>query len=148
VKYETVVTELFVRFPNLQATYCSEYEYLCDEPPMPYIVFGDMLMPELARALEAKDLGVILRICAFLEDVAEAARQENNLRTLMKVEVGEWLEFAANEDVLLPWLGMETKLVCDYVPGLATQRRKLAAEKETKSIRSYLSSRIKSLLRK
>jgi hypothetical protein len=148
MKYDTVVTELFARFPDLQVTYCSECEYLLDEPPMPYIVFGVILVPELARALEAEDLGVMLRICAFLEDVAESARQDEGLRTLMKVEVGEWLGFTENEDVLSPWLGTETKLVCDYVPGLATQRRKLSAEKESKSIRSRLSSGIKSLLRK
>jgi hypothetical protein len=148
MKYETVVTELFVRFPNLEATYRSECEYLLDEPPMPYIVFGDILMPELEKALEAKDLGVILRICAFLEDMAESARQDSALSTLMKVEVGEWLGFNANEDVLSPWLGTETKLVCNYVPGLATQRRRLAAEKDSKSIRSRLTSGIKSLLKK
>jgi hypothetical protein len=148
MKYETVVAELFVRFPNLQVTYCSEFEYLCDEPPMPYVVFGSILMPELVRALEAKDLGVTLRICAFFEDVAEAARKDNGLRTLMKVEVGEWLEYTANEDVLSPWLGTETKLVCNYVPRLATQRRKLAAEKDGKSIRSRFTSGFKSLLKK
>ena len=146
--YDTVVTELFARFPNLEATYSSECAELLDEPPMPYIVFGDILMPELARALEARDLGVILRICAFLEDVAESARQNGDLSTLMKVEVGEWLEFAANEDVLSPWLGAETKLLCDYVSGLATQRRQLLAEKESKSVRGRLSSGMKSLLKK
>jgi hypothetical protein len=148
MKYETVVTELFVRFTNLEATYRSKCEYLLDEPPMPYIVFGDILIPELEKALEAKDLGVTLRICAFLEDMAESSRQDSALRTLMEVEVGEWLGFNANEDALSPWLGTKTKLVCGYVPGLATQRRKLWTEKESKSIRRRVSSRIKALLSK
>jgi hypothetical protein len=148
MNYETVVTELFVRIPSLEVIYRSECDYLLDEPPMPYLVFRCFLVPELARALEAKDLGVILRICAFLEEVAESARQDDDLRTLLRVEVGEWFEFAANEDALSPWLGTETKLICHYVPGLATERRELWGEKQSKSIRGRLSSGIKSLLRK
>ena len=48
--------------------------------------------------------------------------------------MGEWLGFCANEDVLAPWLGSETKLICGYVPGLATQRRQLFEEKHGKGV--------------
>ncbi len=131
---ETVVTELFARFPELEETYRIECRYLLDEPPMAYIVFGDVLMAELERALEDGDLEVVRRICIFFEDMAKAARKDAFLDTLMGVEVGEWLGFCANEDVLAPWLGSETKLICGYVPGLATQRRQLFEEKHGKSV--------------
>ena len=81
---ETVVTEFFARFPELEETYRIECHYLLDEPPMAYIVFGDILMAELERALEEGDLEIVRRICIFFEDMAEAARKDAFLDTLME----------------------------------------------------------------
>jgi hypothetical protein len=91
VTYETTVTELFERFPGLRETYQTQFEYMSDEKPEPYIVFGSLLIPTLETALEAADLRSILSICAFLEDAAESARKDTGLETLVKIEVGEWL---------------------------------------------------------
>ena len=62
---ETVVAELFRRFPRLQSTYDTEFAYMGDEKPGAYMVFGSILMPALEKALAASDLGSILPICAF-----------------------------------------------------------------------------------
>ncbi|WP_263367929.1 DUF7674 family protein [Edaphobacter bradus] len=148
MNFETVVTELFTRFPKLQATYRAQFDYMGDETPAPYMVFGSVLVPALTQSLEAGDLSSILPLCAFLEDVAEAARKDNGLRALLEVEVGEWLGWAANENLLAPWLGPETKRICGYVPGLATQRRLLQAEKEQRSLRSRLKSKFEQLWKK
>ncbi len=125
MNYATVVPELFSRFPKLEATYHAEFAYMGDEEDIHYIVFGSILIPALTAALAEGDLGIILPIRAFLEDASVAARHDSFLATLMKVEVGEWLGWVANEDRLAPWLGSETKRVCNYIPGLPTQQLQL-----------------------
>jgi hypothetical protein len=144
MNYETVVTDLFKRFPKFQSTYNVKFAYMGKEKPGAYIVFGSVLIPALEEALAAGNLGAILPICAFLEDVAEAAQKDVGLESLFRVEVGEWLRGAANETLLAPWLGAETKRICRYVPGLATQRIALRTERNN-SFRSRISSLIKQL---
>ncbi len=128
--YETVVAELFRRFPEMLARYRAEYAYTGDEEPLPYIVFGGLVMPSLEAALERQDLGAILPLCAYLEDVAVSAKADRALENLFIVEVGEWLGWAAHEELLSAWLGAETKRLCGYVPGLATQRREIEAQED------------------
>jgi hypothetical protein len=143
--YETVVTDLFERFPSFQSAYDEQFAYMGKEKPGAYTVFGSVLMPALEAALASGDLGSILPICAFLEDVAEAARKDNGLKALLQAEVGEWLGGAANETLLAPWLGAETKRICGYVPGLATQRIALRTERNERSFRNRISSLKKQL---
>ena len=114
------------------------------EPPLPYVVFGSILIPTLEDALARADLATILPICAFLEDAAESARKDSGLETLLRVEIGEWLAGMDNEASLTPWLGSETKRICRYVPGLATQRRALKVEVRERSSKN----RIRRLLRR
>lgn len=144
--YETVVTELFERIPDLRSTYESEFSYLLDEQPLPYIVFGSVLIPHLEVALESGDLRKILTVCAFLEDVAHAAEKDTSLESLLHVEIGEWLGGMTNEDRLTPWLGVETKRICNHVPGLATQRQSLKADAERKSLKRQISSAFRQIL--
>jgi hypothetical protein len=118
MNYATVVPELFSRFPRLEAAYRAEFAYMGDEEPGQYIVFGSILIPALTAALENGDLGTILPICAFLEDVSTAARHDGALEALLKVEVAEWLGWAANEERLAPWLGTETKRIATMFLGL------------------------------
>jgi len=132
--YASVVAELFERFPKLQSTWQTQFSSTQDTQSMPYIVFGSVLLPALEEALSTRNLGRILPICAFLEDAAEAAGEDPDLRQLLRVEVGEWLAGAADELALWPWLGEETKRVCEYVPGLATQRRALREERKRRSL--------------
>ena len=140
MNYETIVNDLFERFPKLRLTNDTEFAYMSEEKPGAYAVFGSVLMPALEQALDAGNLGSILKICAFLEDVAEAAERDLALRTLLKVEVGEWLKGAANEASLTPWLGYKTRSICGYVPGLATQRIALRAEENRRSLTTRISS--------
>jgi hypothetical protein len=144
MNYATVVSDMFSRFPKLEAVYRAEFAYMENDEPGPYIVFGSILIPALAKGLERGDLGTILPLCAFLEDVSLAAREDNSLLDLVKVEIAGWLGWAANEDRLAPWLGPETKRICNYVPGIATQRRQLRAESREKTI----SARIAAILRR
>ena len=145
MNYATVVPELFSRFPKLEATYRADYAYMGDDKATQYIVFGSILIPALTVALDKGDLGTILPFCAFLEDVSIAARHDNYLATLLKVEVAEWLGWVANEERLAPWLGSETKRICNYVPGLATQRLQLRSEAKTNTIARRISAAIKTL---
>jgi len=87
--YETVVPELFERFPDLRSSYESGFDYMVDEPPLPYVVFGSELIPHLETALDRGDLRLIVSLCAFLEDAADASRNDISLETLLKVEIGE-----------------------------------------------------------
>jgi hypothetical protein len=138
VTYETTVAELFERFPPLLKEWKSRFATVGDERP-PYVVFGSLLIPALEEALAAGNLGSILKICAFLEDAAEASRVDDDLAQLLRVEFGEWLGGAANEASLAPWLGPETKRICGYVPGLATQRRTAREEQFERGIGNRLS---------
>jgi hypothetical protein len=145
MNYATVVPELFSRFPKLEAAYRAEFAYMGDEETGQYIVFGSILIPALTAALENGDLGTILPICAFLEDVSTAARHDGALEALLKVEVAELLGWAANEERLAPWLGTETKRICDYVPGLATQRLQLQSEEKANTITARIAATIRGL---
>jgi hypothetical protein len=94
------------------------------------------------------NLGRILPICAFLEDVAEAGEQDADLNNLLRIEVGEWLGAVANEAHLSPWLGARTKRICRYVPGFATQRIALRAEASERNFAGRISSIMNRLRRK
>jgi hypothetical protein len=145
MNYETVVTDLFKRFPKIESSYNAEFAYMGKEKPGAYIVFGSVLIPALEEALAAGDLGSILPICAFLEEVAEEAHRDAGLESLLQVEVGEWLGGAENETLLGPWLGVQTKRICGYVPGLATQRIALREERNKKRFKNRISSLMKQL---
>jgi predicted DNA-binding ribbon-helix-helix protein len=127
----------------LKEVWKTRFDYMGTETDVQYIVFGSVLIPALEEALSARDLSSILPVCAFLEDVAEAARKDSYLESLLRIEVGEWLGGAANESLLTPWLGSETKRICRYVPGLATQRRELQEKQEKRSLASRLSAFLK-----
>ena len=111
MNYATVVPDLFSRFPKLEAVYRAEFEYMGGEEAVQYIVFDSILIPALTTALQEADLITILPICAFFEDVSDAARHDNDLLTLLRIEVAEWLGWAENEERLAPWLGSETKRI-------------------------------------
>ena len=89
-----------------------------------------------------------LLICAFIEEVAEAAQKDMGLANLLKIEVGEWLGGAANETLLTSWLGPETKRICNYVPGLATQRIALRTERNERRFKNRISSLMRQLRNK
>ena len=143
MNFQTVVPELFHRFPKLEASCHARFACMKGEEPDPYTVFGSILVPALAAALETGDLAAILKICAFLEDVSVAAASDNNLVPLLNVEIGEWLGGMANEERLTPWLGAETKRVCNYVEGLATQRLQLKAETDANTLFSRIRARLR-----
>lgn len=138
--YATVVSELFSCFPELEAAYRAKFGYLGDDEAIRYIVFGSILIPALTAALEEGDSETVLRLCAFLEDASVAAHHDNSLATLLKVEVAEWLGWASNEERLAPWLGAETKRLCNYVPGLATQRLQLRSKEKAKTVSARLAA--------
>lgn len=118
-----------------------------DEQAVQYIVFGSILIPALTAALEEGGRAIILPVCAFLEDVSEAGHHDADLVTLMGIELGKWLGWSANEDRLAPWLGPETKRVCGYVPGLATQRLLLRSEGKANTMAGRTAATIKSFKR-
>jgi len=140
VNYESVVTDLFRRFPKLESIWQTRFAYMKGEKSIQYTVFGSVLIPALEEALATGDLGAILPICAFLEDVAEASGKDRGLEVLLRVEVGEWLGGEANESLLAPWLGAETKRICGFVPGLATQRRTLREERKKRRLRARVAA--------
>jgi len=128
--FDTAIEELFERFPALRAAYRAKTLSMGQDSPSASIVFHSVLLPFLESALERGDLGVILRVCAYLEDAAEGATADPRLQNLIRTDFGEWLGTTEQEDRLSPWLGSETKRICGYVPGLATQRKALKLEKE------------------
>jgi len=130
--FDTVIEELFQRFPAMRTEYRSKCQSLGKGADSPSIAFGHVLLPALQIALERGDLATILKICAYLEDAAESAASDSLLQELIRVECGDWLTEAPNEHLLSPWLGAETKRICGYVPGLATQRRALKLQQMEK----------------
>jgi hypothetical protein len=127
VTYESVIRELFVRMPNLEALYREQFSYL-DGEEFPYTVFGSFLIPVLEAALEEHDVERVKSICAYLEEVASGAGTDAGLETLLRVEIGEWLSGTRWEAEIAPYLGEQTKHRCRYVSGVATQRISLRAE--------------------
>src|SRR6266478_730176 len=107
--FDTVVPELFERFPDFRSAYESQFEYMGDEPPLSYLVFGSVLVPALEGALRNEDLSSIASICSFLEDAAQSSRKDARRRDLLVVEIGEWLGWAQNEELLATYMGPETK---------------------------------------
>ena len=136
--YETVINEAIAHVPELRSL--DTFHFLDEDPPLPYVVFGSLLIPALENASSEGDLKVILRICAFLEEASVSARHDGMLEALLQVEIGEWLGSTSFEEQVAPWLGPETKLICGFVPGLATQRLILAKEKEEQRIGYRLST--------
>ena len=110
-----------MRMPDLEPLYQERFDYLEGEV-LPYVVFGSFLIPVLETALEDRDTDRITSICTFLEDAASSAVSDVALEQLLLVEVGEWLEGTKWENEIASSLGEQTKRVCRYVPGLATQR--------------------------
>jgi hypothetical protein len=140
MNYDSVIPDLFSRFPELQVLYGQKFEYMGDESPGQYTVFGSILVPVLQEALNRGELTTIVPICAFIEDVAVSAQEDPRLESLVRIEVGEWLGWVENEELLSPWLGSETKRLCQYVPGLPTQRRSLRAAKNEQRLTIRISS--------
>lgn len=128
VTYECVIRELFARLPNLELLYREQFPYLQDED-LPYVVFGSFLIPVLERALEHHDADQVTSICSYIEDVAISACADADLEMLLRVEIGEWLECTAWETEVATSLGEQTKHICRYIPGLATQRNLLNSKR-------------------
>jgi hypothetical protein len=128
VTYESVIRELFARMPDLEPLYGDQFSYL-DGEELPYVVFGSFLIPILETALERHEDERIRSICAYLEEVALNANSDVGLKGLLRVEIGEWLSGTPLEAEVGPYLGEQTKRICQYVSGLATQRNLLRAER-------------------
>jgi len=141
--FDTAIEELFQRFPAMRAEYRSKCQSLGKGVDSASIAFGHVLLPALQIGLERGDLGTILKICAYLEDAAESAASDSLLQELIRVECGNWLAEAANEHLLSPWLGAETKRICGYVPGLATQRRALKMRQKEKGWGGRLAEKLR-----
>lgn len=121
VTYESVIRDLFASLPDLVPLYREQMSYLGDEV-LPYVVFGSFLVPVMETALEDQDVERVRSICAYLEEAAVSATTDAGLEQLLLVEIGEWLSGTRLEAEVAPSLGEQTKRVCRYVPGLATQR--------------------------
>ena len=113
--YETVIHDLFAALPAMEERYRESLAYMEDEEPLPYLVFGAVVVPALEQALALGDLASILRISAFLEEASEDASKDPALEDLLRIEVGDWLGRLQHEDHLAMWLGPETKRICGYV---------------------------------
>jgi hypothetical protein len=114
--------------PDLEPLYREEFSYLNGEE-LPYVVFGSFLIPVMETALEDYDAERVRSICDYLEEVAVNASTDADLEQLLRVEIGEWLSGTPWEAAVATSLGEETKRICRYVPGLATQRTLLKDER-------------------
>jgi hypothetical protein len=123
--YATVVEEMIAQLPEVRAFDSGSFD---ENSELAYVIFGDHLRPTLETALKSGDLKLILRICAFLEEVAISGKNDGMLHDLLAIEIGEWLRDTPYEVEITPWLGAETMRICDYVPGLAAQRLRLKSE--------------------
>jgi hypothetical protein len=128
VTYESVIRELFVRLPDLEPVYREQFDYLAGDE-LPYVVFGSFLIPLMETALESQDVERVRSICAYLEEVASSASTDAELEALLRVEIGEWLSGTQFEAEIEPYLGEQTRRICRYLSGLATQRNSLKAER-------------------
>jgi hypothetical protein len=136
VTYDTFIDELLTYLPELRAYDEGTLNCLDADPRLPYVVLGSLLLPFLEIALSTGDLKHTLKTCAFLEEASVSAKRDRALRTLISTEVGEWLGHTPMESKISPWLGNETKLVCQYIPDLATQRQQIKEEREQRSFGS------------
>jgi len=127
--FDTVVTRLFEALPTLHFAYEAQFDYTLDEPPLAYLVFGSILIPAFERALDDENNALTESIGSFLEKAARSSKDDARLAELITVEVGEWLAGTTQEARAVQFLGPETKRICRYVPGLATQRQQLRAER-------------------
>ena len=88
------------------------------------------LIDLLKVAVEAGRGTEVAGICAFIEEVALSGKRDPDLASLVRIELGEKLGWMEHEERLAPHLGEETKRICGYVPGLATQRLESRRERE------------------
>jgi hypothetical protein len=141
--FENVIPRLFETIPALRFIYEAELDYMLDEPPLAYVVFGDILIPALETALGDENDELAESIGSFLEDAARGSNSDPALANLLAVEVGEWLMGTTWEARAAVFLGPETKRICRYIPGLATQRLQLRSERETRSLKNPIRSMLK-----
>ena len=126
--FDSVVFDLVERFPELNEAVWKWMEP--DEFPA-YMAFPE-LVDFLKEALASGCTADVLRVCEFVEEAARSG--DRNLEDLVRIEVGEHLGWIEHEDRLTPYLGAETKRICGYVPGLATQRLELRREREALTV--------------
>jgi hypothetical protein len=113
MKFETVVSELLVRFPYLRTAF---RDYMADEDPLAYVAFGCVVIPLLEKSLAERNMVVVRELCEYFESVAVESKADSRLADLLRVEIGEWLPSAPHQDILGSQLGVETKRVCAYIP--------------------------------
>ena len=139
VTYNTVIDELFLRFPELREQ-ANAGMYDNDGTPLHYVIFGHVLLPALEAMLRAGDDRAVSSMCAYLEEASVSSAAHPMLEDLIAAEIGEWLNRTSYEKRIAPWIGSETKRVCNYTPGLATQRLQVRAETHRQSLRVRLRS--------
>lgn len=142
VTYESVISDLFTQLPDLEPLYRERFSYMADEQ-LPYVVFGSFLIPVLETALNDHDGERVRSICAYLEEVAVNANTEVRLGELLRVEIGEWLGGTPWETEISTKLGEQTKRICRYIPGLATQRIALREERASRNPLKRLLGRLR-----
>jgi hypothetical protein len=140
VTYDTFIDELLTYLPELRAYDEGTLNCLDADPPLPHVVLGSLLLPFLEIALNTGDLKHTLKTCAFLEEASVSAKRDRALHKLISTEVSDWLSYTPEERKVAPWLGTETKRICQYVPGLAAQRMQLKEEHVQNSFGSRLRS--------
>ncbi len=146
--FASVIFDLFHALPLIEQRYRESLAYTEDEEPLPYLVFGAVLVPALEQALVAGDLATILKVAAFLEEAAEAARSDADLRTLIRIEIGDWLGRLEHADHLAMWLGPETKRVCGYPASSATPLHQVGRESKRTGPVQRLKMRLSGLLKR
>lgn len=142
VTYESVIRDLFTQMPDLRPLYRERFSYMADEE-LPYVVFGSFLIPILEAALKNHNGERVRSICAYLEEAAVSANTDVGLSELLRVEIGEWLGGTPWETEISTNLGEQTKRICRYIPGLATQRIALREERANRNPLKRLLGRLR-----
>jgi hypothetical protein len=134
---------MLYRLPEIRQ-FDRKLGFLDDCSDLQFVILGCLFIPFTEQALERQDVALLERIGNFLEEASTAALQDQNMASVLRIEVGEWLERTPYEAQIEPYLLINTRKITHYIPGLAVQRH----QRQEKAIGESFKMKIRRIWRK
>ena len=102
---EDFAPRLFDTFPAFKARADELFDYFGDDAPGSYLLFEDILVPEIEAAAD-NNPAYLAQLMSFVEEVAEPGF--SNCDDLVQIGLGEWLASSKHPDQIKAAAGPHT----------------------------------------